>query len=54
MATKNKSLSINDKIAENTSDKMLKTTKSQKEKSYEGIQIVDTVSISKEAFECIE
>ena len=52
-STKNKSLNTNDKIAENTSDKMLKT-KPQEEKGHERIQIVDTVSISKEAFEVIK
>ena len=44
----------NDKFAENTSDKMLKSIKPQEEKGHEGIQIVDTVSISKEAFEAVE
>ena len=52
MAAKNKSLNTSDN-AENTSDKMLQTTKSQ-EKGHEKIQVDDTLSISKEAFEAIE
>ena len=44
----------NDKLTEDTSDKMLKGTKSQEDKGPERIQIADTVPISKEAFEAIE
>ena len=44
----------NRKSAENTTDKMLQTTKPQEEKGQERLQIVDIVSISKEAFEAIE
>ena len=33
---------------------MPKSTKPQEEKGNEGIQIVDTVSISKEAFEAVK
>ena len=44
----------NDILTEDTSDKMLKGTKPREYKGPERIQIVDTVSISKKAFEAIE
>ena len=49
---KNKSVNTENK-AESSSDKMLQTAKPQ-EKGQENLQIVDTVSISKEVFQAID
>ena len=51
-ASKNKSVNTGDN-ADNASAKMLQTARPQ-EKGQKKLQIVDTVSISKEAFETIE